>query len=250
MTAAGVGALEHAMTGTHARHPSRSRGILLVVLALAGIALGACSRERHADHAPVPSTSPPAASLGTHGDAGLGKTSPPTIFVVAASEELLSRAAAGGATIGRILRAAKPTIGTPYKWGGSDLTSGIDCSNYTWLLYRSIGVPYDRYIRTRELATLRRNAGFSRTTFAEAQPGDLLVYGYRDDAGEWHGHVVVLVDKTGHDTGRKGLVLGAHGSPVSAVQLVTFEGFEQGYFKTEEMRLLNVLRPVEPGAAQ
>ncbi len=97
---------------------------------------------------------------------------------------------------------------------------------------------------------MRSDASFSQTTLESAQPGDLLVYGYRDDAGAWHGHVVILVDKTGHDTGHKGLVLGAQGSPVSAVQLVTFAGFEHGYFKTPEMRLLNVLRPIVPADAR
>ena len=130
------------------------------------------------------------------------------------------------------------------------MTSGIDCSNFTWLLYRSIGVPNDHYIRTQELATLSRTAAFRQTSFTDAQPGDLLVYGYRDAAGAWHGHVVILVEKTGDLTGRKGLVLGAHGTPVSAVQLVTFDGFEQGWFKTPDMRLLSVLRPVAPPAAQ
>ena len=162
----------------------------------------------------------------------------------------MHRAAAGGSIISRLLEAAKPSIGTPYKWGGSDLANGIDCSNFTWLLYRSIGVPCERYLRTRTLATLRKNAGLSQTTFADAQPGDLLVYGYRDDADDWHGHVVVLVDKTGQLTGQPGLVLGAHGTPVSAVQFVTVAGFAQGWFKTPEMRLVNVLRPTDPAGAQ
>ena len=69
------------------------------------------------------------------------------------------------------------------------------------------------------------------------------MYGYRDADGAWHGHVVILVDKNGRNTGHKGLMLGAHGTPVSAVQFVTAEGFEQGCFKIPEMRLLNVLRP-------
>ena len=54
---------------------------------------------------------------------------------------------------------------------------------------------------------------------------------------------MILVDKNGRNTGHKGLMLGAHGTPVSAVQFVTAEGFEQGCFKIPEMRLLNVLRP-------
>lgn len=201
----------------------------------ASLALGACTRERRSDRDrnaahPSPTEQP----------------SGPTITVVPASEELISRASAGGTTIRAVLAAAKPTIGTPYEWSGASLTGGIDCSHYTWLLYRSIGVPYGRYMRTREMATLRRHAGFTQTTLAEAQPGDLLVYGYRDDDGTWHGHVVILVDKTGRITGHQGLVLGAHGTPVSAVQFVVADGFDQGWFKTPEMRFLNALRPSVP----
>jgi cell wall-associated NlpC family hydrolase len=222
----------------------RSSSIAIMVVC---IALGACANERNTDQVPAsPSPSAAAPSHNQIGDIGQRPSPTPTIVVVPASDDLMSRAAVGGTIIREILRAAKPTIGTPYKWGGTDLVGGIDCSNYTWLLYRSIGVSYDRYIRTQVLANLRSNEGFGQATFDNAQPGDLLVYGYRDDAGAWHGHVVILVDKTGHDTGLKGLVLGAQGAPVSAVQFVTFEGFEQGYFKTPEMRLLNVLRPLVP----
>ena len=224
----------------------------LVALMAAGLALGSCARARHADHDAARDPSPTAAIPIRNGsdDARPDPDSAPTILVVPLSDDALERAATGGATIGRILAKAKPTIGAPYTWGGTNLTSGIDCSNYTWLLYRSIGVPYDRYIRTQELATLHRNAGFTQTTFTEAQPGDLLVYGYRADDGVWHGHVVILVDRTGQRTGHPGLVLGAHGTPVSAVRFVTFEGFEQGYFKTPTMRLLNVLRPSTPDDAR
>ena len=210
----------------------------------ASLALGACASERGADQdtaAPSPSAAMPIRSQ--NGGLGLDQLPASTIVVVPLSDDVMSRASAGGTIISKILSAAKPTIGTPYKWGGTDLTGGIDCSNYTWLLYRSIGVPYDRYIRTQVLASLRSNAALIQTTFQSAQPGDLLVYGYRDDAGAWHGHVVILVDKTGRETGHKGLVLGAQGSPVSAVQFVTFDGFDLGYFKSPEMRLLNVLRP-------
>lgn len=228
-----------------ASHMSASRQSLVVALIVVGIALGGCMRERRADH--------DSASDVTHSansESNLSPSSTRTIVIVPPSEDVMSHAAAGGAIIRRIMAAAKPAIGTPYKWGGTSLTTGIDCSNFTWLLYRSIGVPYDCYIRTQELATMSRNAGFSQTSFDQARPGDLLVYGYRDDAGDWHGHVVILVDKTGRSTGHKGLVLGAHGTPVSAVQLVTFAGFEQGYFKTPNMRLLNVLRPTEPSAVR
>jgi cell wall-associated NlpC family hydrolase len=215
-----------------------SRRIALAALAAGCLVLGACARRADRDDAQAPAAQARATAGGSSGS--------PIVSVVPATDDLIQRASAGGALIGRLLEAAKPSLGTPYRFGGTDPDTGIDCSNFTWLLYRRIGVPYERYLRTRELSTLRRNAGFIQTTFADAQPGDLLVYGHRDAGGEWHGHVVILVDKEGQLTGHAGLVLGAHGTPVSAVAFVTAAGFADGWFRTPEMRLLNVLRPVEP----
>src|ERR1039457_813900 len=72
------------------------------------------------------------------------------IRVVPASDPLLTKAAGRGDTVGRLLKAAKPTIGVRYKWGGTRMDEGIDCSNYTWLLYRSLGMGYDRFFRSEE----------------------------------------------------------------------------------------------------
>ncbi|HCR31106.1 MAG TPA: hypothetical protein DIV79_13925 [Opitutae bacterium] len=93
------------------------------------------------------------------------------------------------------------------------------------------------------MANQRSGNALESVPFEDARPGDLLVYGYRDDKKRWHGHVVILVDKYGHATGHKGLVLGAHGGDVMAVQFVTFEGYEENYFKNPRMSLRNVLRP-------
>ena len=164
------------------------------------------------------------------------------VTVVPASDPLLTSAAARDDVLGKLLTAAKPTIGVPYKWGGTQMDEGIDCSNYTWLLYRSLGLGYDHFLSTMSLASLNRANGLRKISFEDAQAGDLLVYGYRDEAGKWRGHVVILVDKDGGLTGHKGLVLGAHGASVGEVQYVTFTGFEKGYFKHPQMRLANVLR--------
>ena len=56
---------------------------------------------------------------------------------------------------------------------------------------------------------------------------------------------MILIDKDGETTGHKGLVLGAHGPPVDQVQFITFTGFEDGYYRSPQRRLRNVLR-VEP----
>jgi len=164
------------------------------------------------------------------------------IRVIPATDALVTQAAATGDTIGRLLKAARATIGVPYRWGGAQLEKEIDCSNYTWQLYRKIGLPYDRFLSTLQLATLKRSNGLYKIPFDEAEAGDLLVYGYRGTDKRWRGHVVILVDRDGRSTGHKGLVLGAHGGSVGEVQFVTFAGFEAGYFKDPRMRLCNVLR--------
>ena len=164
------------------------------------------------------------------------------IRVVPATDSLVRKAAAGDETIHRLLETALPTIGVPYRWGGTQLQKGIDCSNYIWQLYRAIGRPYDRFLSTTALSRLKRSNGLRKISFEDAVAGDLLVYGYRDEAKRWRGHVVILVDKDGSTTGHKGLVLGAHGGTVDEVQFVTFTGFDDGYFKSPKMRLCNVLR--------
>ncbi|HIG26552.1 MAG TPA: hypothetical protein EYQ50_01655 [Verrucomicrobiales bacterium] len=94
------------------------------------------------------------------------------------------------------------------------------------------------------MARLTRFTGLTPAPIRDADIGDLLVYGYYDatNGNKWHGHVVILIDKTGRLTGHKGLVLGAHGGEVGSVQFITFKGFEHGYFKNPRMKLRRVLR--------
>jgi cell wall-associated NlpC family hydrolase len=164
------------------------------------------------------------------------------IRVVPASDPLLAKAAERGDIVGRLIKAARRTIGVRYKWGGTQMEEGIDCSNYTWQLYHSLGMGYDRFLSTMALSRVNRTNGLHKIPFEDALAGDLLIYGYRDEAKRWRGHVVILVDKDGATTGHRGLVLGAHGGSVDEVQYVTFTGFDKGYFKDPRMRLVNVLR--------
>jgi len=165
-----------------------------------------------------------------------------TVRVIPATDALMEAATAEGGTIRDLIEAIKPTIGVRYEWGGSDLKAGVDCSNYTWQLFRKAGLRYDRYLDTRALSQVQEAHGLHKISFEEAKAGDLLVYGYWDETDVWRGHVVILVDKDGQATGHKGLVLGAHGPPVDQVQFITFTGFDEGYYKTPQKRLCNVLR--------
>ena len=188
----------------------------------------------------IVSCSPEAATLTSREDQA--KEKPGQVHEIKLSEELITQIGRGKKGLSRLLEAAQPTIGTPYIWGGTQLEKGIDCSNYTWQLYRKVGFSYKRFLGTTVLSRLKRANGLRSVPFQDARPGDLLVYGYRDDENQWYGHVVVLIDKTGETTGHKGLVLGAHGKPISSVQFITYTGFEEGYFKEPRMRLCNVLR--------
>jgi hypothetical protein len=144
-----------------------------------------------------------------------------------------------------LVKESLKSIGIPYKWGGASLEKGIDCSNFTWQLYQKVGLPYDRYLSTQFMSRIHQNGPFQRITFKKARPGDLLVYGYFEEK-QWHGHVVILMDKDGKQTGIKGLTLGAHGGDINAVQYITYEGFNLGYFKDPKLKLVNVLRINHP----
>ncbi len=165
-----------------------------------------------------------------------------TVKVVQISSNQIESMAQKNLVLKRLLLLAHPTIGVPYQWGGTQLNKGIDCSNYTWQLFRGLGLPYKRFLSTMTMSRLRKSNGLQKISLKEARPGDLLVYGHRDESKKWYGHVVILIDKDGLTTGHKGLVLGAHGGSIESVQYITFQGFEAGYFKHPQMRLCNVLR--------
>jgi len=162
------------------------------------------------------------------------------VEVVRLSSNQLERLKQTSPLLQKLITAAAPSIGTRYQWGGTNLDSGIDCSNFTWQLYQKIGHPYDRFLGTQFMSRIYRNGALSTATFQEAQPGDLLIYGYTKNK-KWYGHVVILIDKDGERSGIKGLTLGAHGGDINAVQYITYQGFNSSYFKHPQMKLVNVL---------
>lgn len=167
--------------------------------------------------------------------------SPPPVQVVTLNQQQVQQLKRSSPLLSSLVPAAAPSIGTPYKWGGSSLKRGIDCSNYTWQLFRKAGLPYERYLGTQFMSRIHQNGALRKVNFQMAQAGDLLVYGYSTNR-QWYGHVVILIDKDGEKTGKKGLTLGAHGGEIGTVQYITYRGFESGYFKHPRMKLVNVLR--------
>ena len=60
-------------------------------------------------------------------------------------------------------------IGNPYVYGGTSLTSGADCSGFTYRVYSEFGYTLPR------TSYQQRNAG-TGVSYEEAQPGDLICY--------------------------------------------------------------------------
>ncbi|MBQ0078302.1 MAG: C40 family peptidase [Eubacterium sp.] len=68
-------------------------------------------------------------------------------------------------------------IGNPYRYGGTSLTGGIDCSGFTQAIFRAYGV---RLPRT---SAAQRKVG-KGVSYSDAKPGDLICYS---------GHVAIYI---------------------------------------------------------
>ncbi|MBR1852655.1 MAG: C40 family peptidase [Lachnospiraceae bacterium] len=77
---------------------------------------------------------------------------------------------AGGSDLGKqIAKYACQYVGNPYVPGGTSLTSGADCSGFTYRVYSDFGYKLPR------TSTEQRSAGRG-VSYSEAQPGDLICY--------------------------------------------------------------------------
>lgn len=78
-----------------------------------------------------------------------------------------------GSTAGRAAVAkAAEYLGVPYLWGGTDPTKGLDCSGFTQLVYKSLGIDLPR------VSSQQATAGQAVASLEEARPGDLLFFDY------------------------------------------------------------------------
>ena len=65
---------------------------------------------------------------------------------------------------------ARQFVGNPYKWGGTSLTKGADCSGFTLSVYAKYGVSLPHSSKA------QANCG-TKISLSELQPGDLVFYG-------------------------------------------------------------------------
>lgn len=68
-------------------------------------------------------------------------------------------------------------VGNPYKWGGTSLTNGADCSGFVQSVYKHFGVSLPR------TSSQQRYCGYG-VSASEVQPGDIICYS---------GHVAIYI---------------------------------------------------------
>jgi peptidoglycan DL-endopeptidase CwlO len=71
-----------------------------------------------------------------------------------------------------VVQAAQKYLGVPYAWGGTDPSTGLDCSGLTQQVYSDLGIGLPR------TASQQATSGRPVASLAEAQPGDLVFFDY------------------------------------------------------------------------
>ena len=66
---------------------------------------------------------------------------------------------------------ARRYLGVPYVWGGTDPSTGLDCSGFIQRVYADLGYPLPR------VSTDQARAGQPVANLAAARPGDVLAFG-------------------------------------------------------------------------
>src|SRR5947207_15705567 len=88
---------------------------------------------------------------------------------------------ATGATGDAVVASAEKSLGVPYKFGGTDPATGLDCSGFVQRAFSDLGIKLPR------VAADQAKVGQAVPSLAQAQPGDLLAFGQPVD------HIAIYV---------------------------------------------------------
>ncbi len=88
-----------------------------------------------------------------------------------ASGSTASGGTAGAPAGDAVVADARSYLGVPYRWGGTDPSTGLDCSSLVQRVFGDLGVELPRTVSE------QKDVGVAVATMAEAKPGDLLVFG-------------------------------------------------------------------------
>lgn len=109
---------------------------------------------------------------------------------------------ATGATGSAIVEGSKQYLGVPYKWGGTDPSTGLDCSGFVQQAYEDAGITLPR--TSRQQATV----GVEVPSLEQAKPGDLVTFGQPVD------HIGIYV-------GDNRMIVAPHTGDVVKIQEIT-----------------------------
>lgn len=107
-----------------------------------------------------------AAAAGLNGPTASPATSQPTGTATTIADSTATT------TESVVVAAARKYLGVPYRWGGTDPATGLDCSGFTQRVYGDLG------IRLPRTSSQQATAGRPIASLAAARPGDLLFYDY------------------------------------------------------------------------
>jgi len=79
-------------------------------------------------------------------------------------------ATGGTASEQGVVSAAMKYVGVPYRWGGTDPSTGLDCSGFTQLVYKNLGIDLPR------TSSQQATTGQAVASLADARPGDLVFF--------------------------------------------------------------------------
>ena len=120
-----------------------------------------------------PATVPQVTTTTTTGTTTTGTTTGSTTTSSSSSSSSsssYSSGSSGGGSGSAVLAYAQRFVGNPYKWGGTSLTNGADCSGFVQSVYAHFGksLPHSSY------ADAHVGRGVSKS---DMRPGDIVVYG-------------------------------------------------------------------------